>query len=196
MSAPQYREEDVLKNESGMTDTKFDGVDGIGSGEPKQRDLKTRILHSFRRKEFVTPGLDAETGLPRAGDTSNLHRKLKSRHLQMISIGGAIGAGLFIGSGRALAKGGPGAVLLDFGLIGFMLFCTVNALGELATLFPVQGIFSNRDAIEFRFIFDILDPFHRSGLGFRYGMELRYSVADHSPLRTRRGWVNSPLLER
>jgi Amino acid permease len=108
----------------------------------KQRNVWTRMLHSFKRqeqKEQTVPSTDPEFGIPRSGDTSQLHRKLKSRHIQMIAIGGAIGAGLFIGSGKALSTGGPGAVVLDFSLIGFMLFCTVNALGELATLFPIQG---------------------------------------------------------
>lgn len=112
---------------------------------PKQRNIWTRMAHSFKRADQPgppTPGLDPEVGIPHAGDTSQLHRKLKGRHLQMIAIGGAIGAGLFIGSGKALATGGPGAVILDFGLIGIMLFCTVNALGELATLFPIQGTLS------------------------------------------------------
>lgn len=112
--------------------------------EQKERGIITRMLHSFKRQEpksTVAIDLDPESSIPRAGDTSQLHRKLKGRHIQMIAIGGAIGAGLFIGSGKALANGGPGAVVLDFGLIGFMLFCTVNALGELATLFPVQGTF-------------------------------------------------------
>jgi yeast amino acid transporter len=149
MAAPGYRNEGGMKSDldTPAAVEKFEK----GSAEsppietplPKQRDLKTRILHSFKRAEFadnLTPGIDAENGVPQAGDTSHLHRKLKGRHLQMIAIGGAIGAGLFIGSGRALAAGGPGAVVLDFGLIGMMLFCTVNALGELATLFPVQGI--------------------------------------------------------
>jgi len=116
--------------------------DAINQPEAKQRDIFTRMLHSFKRqqpKKLATPTTDPEFGIPRAGDTSQLHRKLKGRHLQMIAIGGAIGAGLFIGSGKALSTGGPGAVVLDFALIGFMLFCTVNALGELATLFPVQG---------------------------------------------------------
>jgi amino acid transporter len=57
----------------------------------------------------------------------------------MIAIGGSIGCGLFIGSGAALKAGGPGAVVLDFCIIGLMMFCMVNAMGELATLFPVQG---------------------------------------------------------
>jgi len=109
---------------------------------PKEQSLMTRIVHSFHRADSQTAPSpsDREAGFPQAGDTSKLHRKLKSRHIQMIAIGGAIGAGLFIGSGQALATGGPGAVIMDFALVGFMLFCTVNALGELATMFPVQGI--------------------------------------------------------
>jgi amino acid permease len=130
MEAIDLKEEDVVTVEPAV----------------KQRNVWTRMLHSFKRQEQnapTAPATDPEFGIPRAGDTSQLHRKLKSRHIQMIAIGGAIGAGLFIGSGKALSTGGPGAVVLDFALIGFMLFCTVNAIGELATLFPVQGISSD-----------------------------------------------------
>lgn len=43
---------------------------------------------------------------------NQLNKTLKSRHLNMIAIGGSIGAGFFVGSGSALATGGPGALLL------------------------------------------------------------------------------------
>lgn len=70
-----------------------------------------------------------------------LAKKLKSRHMQMIAIGGSIGAGLFVGSGSALRSGGPASVLICFMIIGVMLLCTMQALGELAVLYPVSGAF-------------------------------------------------------
>jgi amino acid transporter len=56
-------------------------------------------------------------------------------------LGGSIGAGLFVGSGGALRSGGPASLLLGFGIIGVMMLCTVQALGELAVLYPVNGAF-------------------------------------------------------
>ncbi len=52
------------------------------------------------------------------------------------------GTGLFIGSGQALSTGGPASLLISYILIGVVLFCTVQALGEMAVTFPVAGSFS------------------------------------------------------
>jgi Amino acid permease len=127
----------------------------VQDAKPK-KPFFTRVAHSFRRRETNVklnslgqqiPIEDAEKGLPGepvgpvSHDTSRLSRKLQGRHLQMIAIGGSIGTGLFIGSGSALATGGPAALIICFGIIGVMLFCVIHALGELAVLFPIAGIF-------------------------------------------------------
>jgi len=77
----------------------------------------------------TTPNGDIEVGAQ-----GQLKRKLKSRHMQMIAIGGSIGAGLFVGSGSALYSGGPASLVIDYIIIGIMLLFTVTALGELATM--------------------------------------------------------------
>lgn len=82
----------------------------------------------------------------------------------MIAIGGSIGTGLFVGSGSALASGGPASLLIAFGLIGIMLYCTVQALGEMAVLYPVAGSFS---AYSTRFI----DPAWGFAMGWNYSLQ-------------------------
>lgn len=59
-----------------------------------------------------------------------LHRGLSNRHIQLMAIGGAIGTGLFLGSGRTISLAGP-SVLLVYAVIGFMLFFVMRAMGEL-----------------------------------------------------------------
>ncbi|KAK3168014.1 hypothetical protein OEA41_004460 [Lepraria neglecta] len=106
---------------------------------------------------------DVERAAQNTAD-SPLARKLKGRHLQMIAIGGSIGTGLFVASGKSLSNGGPASVLIAYSLIGMMLFCTVQALGELAVIFPVAGSFS---AYSTRF----LDPAWGFAMGWNYAMQ-------------------------
>jgi D-serine/D-alanine/glycine transporter len=63
-------------------------------------------------------------------ENGELHRSLSNRHLQLIAIGGAIGTGLFMGSGKTISLAGP-SILFIYGLIGIMVFFVMRALGEL-----------------------------------------------------------------
>lgn len=69
---------------------------------------------------------------PTEGPTEEpqLQRGLKNRHLQLIAIGGAIGTGLFLGSGKTISLAGP-SILLVYLIIGAILFFVMRAMGEL-----------------------------------------------------------------
>ncbi|KAK4166864.1 putative amino-acid permease [Cladorrhinum sp. PSN259] len=166
---------------------------GSGAGARGSR-MKTRVNHfidSFRRDPcaFDDDGTigPTDTGFSGAGApavardhhgeryydlrTANsktastlLARELKGRHLQMIAIGGSIGTGLFVASGKALSEGGPASLLLAYIFVGVMLYCTVQALGELAVVFPVAGSFS---AFSTRF----LDPSWGFAMGWNYALQ-------------------------
>lgn len=63
-------------------------------------------------------------------EQQELSRSLKNRHVQLISIGGAIGTGLFLGSGKSIQQTGP-SILLAYMITGGICFLIMRALGEL-----------------------------------------------------------------
>ena len=76
---------------------------------------------------------------PRVAD--KLARKLTARQVQMIAIGGTIGTGLFLGTGKSLATGGPGSMLIAYLIVGGIVLLTMLALGEMAAFVPIAGSF-------------------------------------------------------
>lgn len=80
-------------------------------------------------------------GLETDPDTM-LHRGLRARHITMIAIGGAIGTGLIIGTGKALAQAGPGSIFMSYTIVGFLVFIVMGALGEMAAWLPMSAGFT------------------------------------------------------
>jgi AAT family amino acid transporter len=72
---------------------------------------------------------------------SDLSRKLRDRHIQLIALGGTIGVGLFLGSAKAIRHAGPG-LLLAYAVGGIAIFLIMRALGELLIYRPVAGSFA------------------------------------------------------
>ncbi|WP_316669174.1 amino acid permease [uncultured Propionibacterium sp.] len=78
------------------------------------------------------------SGLPR---DEGLRRGLRNRHIQLIALGGAIGTGLFYGSGESIGRAGP-AVMLCYLMGGVIIFLVMRALGEMSVHTPTSGAFS------------------------------------------------------
>src|SRR5690606_3835229 len=91
--------------------------------------------------------LRAAPGLPwsvvSTSDTTGraLANGLRTRHLTMMGLGSAIGAGLFLGSGLGVAAAGP-AVLLSYAIAGAIVVLVMRMLAEMAAALPSSGSFS------------------------------------------------------
>ncbi|MBL3616056.1 amino acid permease, partial [Bacillus sp. RHFS18] len=89
-----------------------------------------------------------------------LHRGLEERHISLMSLGAAIGVGLFLGSASAIKLAGPG-ILAAYACSGLIMFFIMRALGEMAIQKPVAGSFS-------RYARDYLGPLAGFLTGWNY----------------------------
>lgn len=109
------------------------------------------------------------------GDPQELQRSLSNRHLQLIAIGGAIGTGLFMGSGKTISLAGP-SILFIYMIIGLMVFLVMRALGEL--------LLSNLQYKSFiDFSTDLLGPWAGYFVGWTYWLcWITIGIADLSAI--------------
>jgi hypothetical protein len=122
--------------ETGVTKSVDPEVKGIDSPLAQSPSNVNGEYYDTERPGLATRmGVTAESFKRRTiSDKHNqLNKTMKARHLNMIAIGGSIGAGLFVGSGGALAKGGPAALLICFSLIGFVSIKCVPSIREAMT---------------------------------------------------------------
>lgn len=70
-----------------------------------------------------------------------LKRSMKSRHLFMLSLGGVIGTGLFMGAGYTINSAGPGGAVVAYLISGLLMYMVMACLGELSVVMPVSGSF-------------------------------------------------------
>jgi GABA permease len=78
--------------------------------------------------------------------TTELAHSLQPRHVTLISLGGIIGAGLFVASSAAIKMAGP-SVLIAYGLSGLLVFLIMQMLGEMAVARPGLGTFAEYAAL-------------------------------------------------
>ncbi|CAF3470773.1 unnamed protein product [Rotaria sp. Silwood1] len=121
--------------------TSFD----IHSGKTKSNVFQISVISQISTDNNVPSNTetnfdDNERLIPL--NKTDLHRNLKKRHMIMIALGGAIGTGLFLASGQALASAGPGGSLISYAIVSIMVYFVMTSLAELATQYPISGSFN------------------------------------------------------
>ena len=93
-------------------------------------------------------------------EPNEFKRALKARHVQLISLGGIIGSGYFLGSGELINQIGP-SIFIAYILTGLIILITMQSMGELAVTMPIGGSFINYTA-------DFISPTLACGVGWAY----------------------------
>jgi len=100
----------------------------------------------------------------------HLKRGIGQRQLSMIAIGGAIGTGLFLASGKTISTAGPGGALLCYAIIGLIVYLMMTSLGEMSTQLPLPGGFQT-------FASRFIDPAVGMTFGWNYWISWAITLA-------------------
>lgn len=107
--------------------------------DPKRQDILSTTVDSDLEKASTT-----STNSKQNGDVENikeLNRSLSTRQVSMIAIAGVIGTGLYLGTGKSLAQGGPLSLLITYSIMSLEVYLMMLALGEMSAYMPIAGSF-------------------------------------------------------
>lgn len=109
----------------------------------------TFTVENVKQERNSEDGRLSQTESRKPGTSEDIHdngetleRGFKSRHVNMFAIAESIGTGLIIGSGQALASGGPGSLLILYLVMGSCVYFVMTALAEMAVFAPMDKGFS------------------------------------------------------
>ncbi|PVH68401.1 amino-acid permease inda1 [Cadophora sp. DSE1049] len=98
------------------------------------KETDPKVDNEFKSEEQENPEFNLATG------HNQLERGLKSRHIQFLALGGAIGTGLFVGSGSILSETGPAPLFMGYLCMILVVWCVMNVLAEMVVYLPMKGI--------------------------------------------------------
>ncbi|KAI1869954.1 uncharacterized protein JN550_005544 [Neoarthrinium moseri] len=112
------------------------GVDYAGAAPAYGSD---KTGGDAEKNAFGRPSSIAES--VHMGKVDQTHRKLKSRHIQLIGIGGTIGTALYVQIGRSLLQGGPASLFIAFSLWCSVILAVTISMAEMVTYLPISSPF-------------------------------------------------------
>jgi yeast amino acid transporter len=105
------------------------------------------------------------------GAETELQRRLSTRHVTMIALGSSIGMGLWLGSGKSLASGGPAGIFIGYILAGSMVWSVSHSIGEMAVMYPLPSAFVQWTG-------KFVDPAAAFALGWSYWFNYVITIAN------------------
>ncbi|KAF2111641.1 amino acid transporter [Lophiotrema nucula] len=105
------------------------------------------------------------------GAETELQRRLTTRHVTMIALGSSIGMGLWLGSGKSLASGGPAGIFVGYVLAGSMIWSVSHSIGEMAVMYPLPSAFVQWTG-------KFVDPSAAFALGWAYWFSYVITIAN------------------
>ncbi len=72
-------------------------------------------------------------------ENQTLAKRLETRHINMIALGGSIGTGIFLAMGYSISLGGPGGAMLGYAIIAVLVYFLMTSLGEMSVHHPSSG---------------------------------------------------------
>ncbi|KIY48678.1 hypothetical protein FISHEDRAFT_58771 [Fistulina hepatica ATCC 64428] len=135
--------------------------------EPKRKDLDKDVEVAIA----AGPDQPVDDRVADGGtEDPHMHRSLKGRQVSMIAIAGTLGTGLFLGSGKALANGGPVGAVLGYFIVGILVGCMMYSLGEMMVYDPSAGGF-----------IELSKRYVDEALGFAMGWQFWFETAMAAP---------------
>ncbi|KAK6462810.1 proline specific permease [Scheffersomyces coipomensis] len=111
-----------------------------GSGYPDLSISHSKIINVDEKTgKLLSPKNSNSDSFDTFDETHELERGLKSRQAQLLALGGAIGTGLFVGSGSALSTCGPASLVLSYTIMSSVVYFVMNMLGEMTAFLPLPG---------------------------------------------------------
>lgn len=98
--------------------------------EPTKSSFQQNHGDTSREESLDEPQLNV-------GGHGGTQRRLRDYQVTMIGFCSGIGTGLFIGTGAAYANAGPAGLLLAYIIVGFILWCVMQSISELATVVSI-----------------------------------------------------------
>ena len=135
----------------------FDCVTNSNTIEGQEPELELQTIYHEDDNGSQDPVNSSGTrSVERKQHALKTHRGLKSRHVQLIALGGSIGTGLFVGTGTTLSLAGPAALVMctsldtrpeslflkfeAFIVISAIVWTVVQSLAEMTTYLPLEGV--------------------------------------------------------